>query len=180
MPRPEPGPRMLTSADLEELTARAGLPPARRVTIRAAAAVTGFGITSYVADELIDWPAAPDDPLWRLVFPAEDMLDKAVTGQIAGLLRAGAPASQAGAVARQARGRPPAAGPHRAGERVLPGACRISHDTVLVYPPGGPGYGLTCPGSAWPARRPVRCWPPLMFPGSAAPRSAWWSSQGRR
>jgi len=155
MPGPVPDPRVFTTADLEELTARAGLPPARREKIRAVAAVTGFGITSYVADELTDWSAAPDDPVWRLMFPAEDMLDEVLTGRITGLLRAGAPPrSQVDAAARQARGRPPAAGPRRAGERVLPGAYRISHDTVLIYLPAGPGYGLTCPGAAWPPRRP--------------------------
>lgn len=151
---PSADPRVLTTADLDELTARAGLPAGQRVKICAVAAITGFAITSYVADELIDWAAAPGDPLWRLVFPAGDMLDGTAAGQIAGLLRADAPARQAGAGARQFRGRPSAAGSRRGGDRVLPGAYRISHDTMLVYPPGGRGYGLTLPGSRWPTRRP--------------------------
>jgi hypothetical protein len=33
-------------ADLDQLTARAGLPPVRRLKIQAAAAVTGFRVTS--------------------------------------------------------------------------------------------------------------------------------------
>jgi len=48
-----------------------------------AGSVLGFRVTSYVADELIDWPAGPDDPIYRLVFPAEDTLDMA-----AGIARA--------------------------------------------------------------------------------------------
>jgi len=33
--------------------------------------VLGFRTTSYVTSELIDWSAAPGDPIYRLVFPAE-------------------------------------------------------------------------------------------------------------
>jgi L-lysine 2,3-aminomutase len=130
--------RVFTTAEMDELTARAGLPPARRARIRAVSAVTGFAVTGYVADELIDWSAGPDDPLWRLLFPAEDMPAGTGTGQAA-----------------QAR---------RAGERVLPGAYRISQDTMLVYPPAGPGFGIICPGAAWPASRPLRALAPADVP----------------
>ncbi|HEV2373715.1 MAG TPA: lysine 2,3-aminomutase [Streptosporangiaceae bacterium] len=161
MPSPvPPGPCVFTAADLDALTARAGLPPARREKVRAVAAVTGFGVTSYVADELIDWAAAPDDPLWRLMFPAEDMLDGTVTGPTTSQPGTGAPGRQVQAAARQAGGRPLAAGP-QPGECVLPGAHRISHDTVLIYLPAGPGYGLACPGAAHPPRRAA----PALAPG---------------
>ncbi|MGW8883725.1 KamA family radical SAM protein [Streptomyces sp. NPDC055749] len=36
--------------------------------------VLPFKVSSYVADELIDWSRAPDDPLYRLVMPHRDML----------------------------------------------------------------------------------------------------------
>ncbi len=48
-----------------------GLTPGQRLRTRAAAAVLGFRTTSYVTSELIDWSAAPGDPIYRLVFPAE-------------------------------------------------------------------------------------------------------------
>jgi L-lysine 2,3-aminomutase len=37
--------------------------------------VLPFKVSSYVVDELIDWDRAPDDAIYRLVFPHRDMLD---------------------------------------------------------------------------------------------------------
>ena len=95
MPHSAPGPaarrsgdrgfRAFTTEDLDVLTARAGLTPGQRLRIRAAAAVLGFRTTSYVTSELIDWSAAPDDPIYRLVFPDEDMLPGAEIARIAGM-----------------------------------------------------------------------------------------------
>jgi L-lysine 2,3-aminomutase len=39
--------------------------------------VLPFKVSSYVVDELIDWDRAPDDAMYRLVFPHRDMLDPA-------------------------------------------------------------------------------------------------------
>ena len=80
-----------TAEDLDMLTARAGLTPAQRLRIRAAAAVLGFRTTSYVTSELIDWSAVPGDPIYRLVFPAEELLPAAEVTRIADLLRGQAP-----------------------------------------------------------------------------------------
>jgi L-lysine 2,3-aminomutase len=145
VPHPAPGPaaqahgqpgfRVFTAADLDQLTARAGLPPARRLRIQAAAAVTGFRVTSYVTDELIDWSAAPDDPIYRLYFPDEDVLAGAGTGL----------------------GRQTAPGRPRPGDPVLPGVRRAAHDTVMVVPAresASRRYAITCPGRTWPARGP--------------------------
>ena len=66
--------RAFTAKHLDELTARAGLSPAQRLATRAVATVLPFRTNSYVLEELIDWSAAPDDPIYRLVFPQEDML----------------------------------------------------------------------------------------------------------
>ena len=54
---------------LDMLAQRAGLSDADRLAIRAVAAVLPFRTNSYVVDELIDWDAVPDDPIYRLVFP---------------------------------------------------------------------------------------------------------------
>lgn len=116
---------MYTVADLGQLTARAGLAPAQRGRIRPAASVLGFRVTSYVADELIDWSAAPDDPLYRLVVPGEDMPREAGAGQAAGRLSPG-----------RAR---------RPGEQVLPGVDRSYQDTVPVSArPGRPAASAWC------------------------------------
>lgn len=39
--------------------------------------VLPFKVSSYVVDELIDWDRAPDDAIYRLVFPHRDMLEPA-------------------------------------------------------------------------------------------------------
>jgi hypothetical protein len=83
--------RAFTAGDLDTLTTRAGLTPGQRLRTRAAAAVLGFRTTSYVTSELIDWSAAPDDPIYRLVFPAEEMLPAAEVTRIAGMLTRQAP-----------------------------------------------------------------------------------------
>jgi L-lysine 2,3-aminomutase len=125
-----------TVADLGRLTARAGLAPAQRGRIQAAASVLGFRVTSYVADELIDWSAAPDDPLYRLVVPGVDMPGVAGAGQAAGSRSPG--------------------GARRPGEQVLPGVHRSYQDTVSVFAPPGPAgcFGTVCPGRDWPAPGP--------------------------
>ena len=41
--------------------------------MRAVATVLPFRTNSYVVEHLIDWDAAPDDPIYRLVFPQPDM-----------------------------------------------------------------------------------------------------------
>jgi hypothetical protein len=96
--------------------------------------VLGFRTTSYVTSELIDWSAAPDDPIYRLVFPGEEMLPDAEVARITGMLRRQAPRARIAAAARQARAKladdhtPPCA------EEILPGAYRTCRDTVLIHP----------------------------------------------
>ena len=49
--------------------------------------VLPFRVNSYVLDYLIDWPAAPVDPIYQLVFPQPGMLpapDLAVLAEQAG------------------------------------------------------------------------------------------------
>jgi hypothetical protein len=55
------------------LTQRAGLSASTRLAVRAVATVRPFRTNTYVTEELIDWELAPDDPMYRLVFPQPDM-----------------------------------------------------------------------------------------------------------
>jgi KamA family protein len=49
--------------------------------------VLPFKVSSYVVDELIDWDRAPEDPMYRLVVPHRDMLERTDFATIeAGLL----------------------------------------------------------------------------------------------
>jgi hypothetical protein len=55
------------------LTQRAGLSASTRLAVRAVATVLPFRTNTYVTEELIDWDLAPDDPMYRPVFPQPDM-----------------------------------------------------------------------------------------------------------
>ena len=129
---------------LDELTARAGLDAAARLAVRAVATVLPFRTNAYVVDELIDWDAAPDDPVYRLVFPQADMLPDADVQTISSLLAQDAPSEQIRAVAHEVRMR---LNPHPAGQLALnipdidqeplPGVQHKYPETVLIFPKQG-------------------------------------------
>jgi L-lysine 2,3-aminomutase len=139
--------RAYTAKHLDELTARAGLSIEERLAVRAVATVLPFRTNAYVVDELIDWSAAPDDPIYRLVFPQADMLPETDVRQISGLLANEAPATEIRAVAHEARMR---LNPHPAGQLALntpalddeplPGLQHKYPETVLLFP----RQGQTC------------------------------------
>jgi KamA family protein len=126
------------------LLCRAGLSERDRLAVRAVAAVLPFRTNSYVLDELIDWAAAPDDPVYRLVFPQPDMLPAGDVARIAALLAGGAPNSEVKAIAHEVRMR---LNPHPAGQlvhnapsmdgTVLPGLQHKYPETVLFFPKQG-------------------------------------------
>src|SRR5580698_10453600 len=90
---PAPGRRFraYTTKHLDDLVARAGLEPAERLAVRAVATVLPFRTNEYVIESLIDWSAAPADPIYRLVFPQADMLSPDDIAPIADLLARQAP-----------------------------------------------------------------------------------------
>ena len=132
---------------LDMLTARAGLTPDERLAIRAVAAVLPFRTNSYVVDNLIDWDAAPDDPIYRLVFPQPDMLPAPDVRRLAGLIESQAPEPALREAAHEIRMR---LNPHPAGQlllnaprlhgRSLPGLQHKYPETVLFFP----RQGQTC------------------------------------
>ncbi len=137
--------RAYTTKHLDELTARAGLGADERLAVRAVANVLPFRVNSYVIDELIDWAAAPDDPIYRLVFPQADMLPREDVDRIADLLRREAPKGDLNRAANEIRAR---LNPHPAGQMELnvPTAdndepiAGVQHkyaETVLFFPKQG-------------------------------------------
>jgi KamA family protein len=136
--------RAYTAKHLDELTARAGLTAAQRLGTRAVATVLPFRTNGYVLDELIDWSAAPDDPIYRLVFPQEDMLPAEDVARLADLLRREAPKAEIEAAAHEVRMK---LNPHPAGqlelnvpsldEEPMPGLQHKYHETVLFFPKQG-------------------------------------------
>ena len=136
--------RAYTAKHLDQLTARAGLDETERLTVRAVATVLPFRTNDYVLESLIDWSAAPQDPIYRLVFPQADMLPAEDTGPIAAMLAAGATDREIQAAAHQVRMR---LNPHPAGQLALnvpdledeplPGVQHKYPETVLVFPKQG-------------------------------------------
>jgi KamA family protein len=136
--------RAFTVKHLDELTARAGLTADQRLAVRAVATVLPFRTNSYVIDELIDWSAAPDDPMYRLVFPQEDMLPPEDVARLADLLRREAPKAEIDAAAHEVRMK---LNPHPAGQMDLnipsfgdesmPGMQHKYDETVLFFPKQG-------------------------------------------
>jgi L-lysine 2,3-aminomutase len=132
---------------LDTLTARAGLTPDERLAVRAVATVLPFRTNSYVIENLIDWEAAPDDPIYRLVFPQPDMLPAADVRRLADMISGGAPEASRRAAAHEIRMR---LNPHPAGQlllnapslhgRPLPGLQHKYPETVLFFP----RQGQTC------------------------------------
>jgi L-lysine 2,3-aminomutase len=131
-------------ADLDTIPRLARLPSAIRHEMRVVASVLPFRVNDYVVDELIDWDRAPDDPMFRLVFPQRGMLEPADFDAIDRLLRACASprAVKAAARAIQLRLNPHPAGqrelnvPHREAE-ALAGIQHKYRETVLFFPSAG-------------------------------------------
>jgi KamA family protein len=136
--------RAYSAKHLEDLTRRAGLDEAERLAVRAVATVLPFRTNDYVLESLIDWAAAPDDPIYRLVFPQSDMLSREDIGPIAQLLAREAPAGEVRAAAHAVRMR---LNPHPAGQLALnipavnaepvPGIQHKYPETVLIFPKQG-------------------------------------------
>ena len=136
--------RAFTAKHLDALVQRAGLSATERMAIKAVGMVLPFRTNSYVVDSLIDWDAAPDDPIFRLVFPQAAMLPAADVNRIACLLTNGAPEAELRGAVREIRMR---LNPHPAGqlalnvpdlgEEPLPGVQHKYHETVLVFPKQG-------------------------------------------
>ncbi|MFC4592334.1 KamA family radical SAM protein [Sphaerisporangium corydalis] len=136
--------RAYTAKHLDELLKRGGFDDGTRLRVRAVASVLPFRTNAYVVDELIDWSDIPGDPIYRLVFPQEDMLPEQDVSRIAGLLRADAPAAELQAAVRMVR---MGLNPHPAGQMELnipkagnesvPGMQHKYPETVLFFPKQG-------------------------------------------
>ncbi|WP_328879741.1 KamA family radical SAM protein [Streptomyces sp. NBC_00299] len=136
--------QVYTSKHLDGLLARAGLSERERLAARAVATVLPFRTNNYVVDELIDWNAAPDDPIYRLTFPQEDMLPEDEVAHLADLLRRKAPLAEQNRAANRVRAR---LNPHPAGQlqlnvpshddEQLAGVQHKYDETVLFFPKQG-------------------------------------------
>ncbi|WP_283139042.1 KamA family radical SAM protein [Rhizohabitans arisaemae] len=136
--------RAYTSKHLDELLVRAGFDLEARLALRAVATVLPFRTNAYVIERLIDWTAVPDDPIYRLVFPQQDMLPADDVAHIAGLLRNQASRAEVESAAHRVRAK---LNPHPAGQlqlnvpkladEPLPGVQHKYPETALFFPKQG-------------------------------------------
>ncbi|MFP1629828.1 KamA family radical SAM protein [Streptomyces sp. 5K101] len=132
---------------LAQLARDRGMPNEYVRDLRVVSSVLPFKVNEYVVDELIDWSAAPDDPIFRLTFPHRDMLPAPVFDRMAAMLDAGAPRAELREAATAAQRD---LNPHPGGQleanvptldgRRLDGLQHKYAETVLVFP----SQGQTC------------------------------------
>ena len=130
--------RALTRRDIPALAQRYGIGDSLRDEISVVSQVVPFRVNGYVLDNLIDWNAVPDDPIFRMLFPSADML---AADDFAALAAAG---TRAAAVAREIQSR---LNPHPAGQRelnvafldndVVAGLQHMYRETLLYFPAAG-------------------------------------------
>ena len=142
-------PRMgvVNGARLADLPQLRHCDPQERRNIVVVSAVLPFKVNNYVIDELIDWDAVPDDPLYRLTFPHRDMLPRDMFDTVARLLDSGASRREIDRVVTAARMR---LNPHPGGqlesnvpvddELAVNGLQHKYRETVLIFP----AQGQTC------------------------------------
>ncbi|WP_093158881.1 KamA family radical SAM protein [Aliiruegeria lutimaris] len=118
-----------------------------RLALRIVAKVLPFRVNSHVTSTLIDWDCGPDDPIFRLVFPATEMLAPSDYGHILKLVEKDAPMAEIQSAAENIRAH---LNPHPSGQREknvpkvgnehLSGFQHKYRETVLYFP----ARGQTC------------------------------------
>jgi KamA family protein len=139
--------RALGPAQLPSIANRYGLPEEEARAIRLHSLVLPFRVNEYVLDNLIDWSAVPEDPIYQLVFPQPGMIPGAEMEQLA---QQAGPEGSADGLRAAVRGMRARLNPHPAGQRELniprisgepvPGLQHKYAQTVLYFP----AQGQTC------------------------------------
>ncbi|MFJ6198022.1 KamA family radical SAM protein [Micromonospora sp. NPDC092111] len=132
---------------LARLAADRGMPEEYLHDLRVVSSVLPFKVNQYVVDELVDWSAVPDDPIFRLTFPHRDMLPPDIFDHLSALHLSAADPGVIRKAARDAHARlNPNPGaqleanvPTHAGQRLV-GLQHKYAETVLVFP----SQGQTC------------------------------------
>jgi KamA family protein len=136
--------KVFTGQTIKNAAAWGKLSQEQREAIDIVGRVLPFRVNEYVLDELIDWDAVPDDPMFRLTFPVRDMLPENEYAALRDLVRAEAPRDAIDREVRQIRMR---MNPHPAGQQThnvpfldgvpLPGMQHKYRETVLFFPSAG-------------------------------------------
>lgn len=133
--------RYTTLRNVDKLPQFSRLTPDQQFALKVVGSVLPFRVNNYVVDELIDWDAAPDDPIFNLTFMQEGMLRPEHFDRMARVIRnEGGPdeiKETAEAIRRELN-------PHPAGqmsanvpildEEPVPGIQHKYRETCLVFP----------------------------------------------
>ncbi|MCB2227562.1 MAG: hypothetical protein KQH53_12870 [Desulfarculaceae bacterium] len=132
--------RPVTLKNLADTPQWSRLSPEQQQGILTVAQVYPFRANRYVMDELIDWDAAPDDPIFRLVFPQPEMLSPRELSRLAEAMGRGDRAR----LKREVNDIRNGLNPHPAGQlthnqpelngKPLPGLQHKYDQTVLFFP----------------------------------------------
>ena len=133
--------------DLDSIPGLERLSSDDRRALEVVAHVLPFRVNNYVLDELVDWDAAPDDPMFNLAFHRREMLSPRQFDVVDRALRPGAPAAELREAVRRVR---LDMNPHPSGQLThnvpllddepVPGVQHKYRETVLVFP----AKGQTC------------------------------------
>lgn len=139
--------RVFNQHNFEQIPQLSRLSEEERFAMRVVTRVLPFRVNNYVIDELVDWDQAPDDPMFRLVFPQPEMLSENHFRRMADLLIADADAKE---IKEAAHGIQLELNPHPAGQTTLNvprignehlnGAQHKYRETLLFFP----NQGQTC------------------------------------
>ena len=136
-----------TLANFREIPQLATLSEEQKFAIEVVGNVLPFRTNRYVVEELIDWEAAPHDPMFTLTFPRREMLQPQHFAEMAHLLAGEASSQEIHSAADRIREQ---LNPHPAGQmehnvptlhgEQLPGMQHKYRETMLFFP----SQGQTC------------------------------------
>ena len=108
--------RFFSARQLDQIPQIAELPDEIRFAMRVVTRVLPFRVNQYVIRHLINWKNVPDDPIFRLTFPQQDMLSPEHFDRMADLVRSGADDRKIRILANEIRAE---LNPHPAGQQTL-------------------------------------------------------------
>ncbi|WP_287239784.1 MULTISPECIES: hypothetical protein [unclassified Okeania] len=136
--------RFYGAKDIDNLAQLSRLSEQERLAMKAVAQVLPFRTNNYIVEQLIDWDNIPDDPIFRLTFPHQEMLDSQDCNRMIQLLTENAPKAVLKETANEIRRQ---LNPHPAGQKEynvptlngepVPGIQHKYRETVLIFPTAG-------------------------------------------
>ncbi|WP_392535254.1 KamA family radical SAM protein [Nostoc sp. C117] len=136
--------RLYNENNIDSLPQLQNLSPSDILAIKLVSQVLPFRTNNYIIEELIDWHNVPDDPIFRLTFPHQDMLAFEDFNYLVKLLEKGATKKNINEAANKIRSH---LNPHPGGQKEynvpslnsepVPGIQHKYPETVLIFPTAG-------------------------------------------